>query len=594
MLFDYLKNNILITDGGMGTYYYELTGNDNDIIELANLTNPQIIEKIHSDYIKAGAKLVRTNTFSANTQTLEITKQKLKQIIDSAYSIAKKASQNNAFIAANMGPIPENYNPTEFLDILDEYYFIIDCFIENGATIFNFETFSDTNHLKEISSYIKQKNPDIFIITSFTFNIDGETRKGITIENIFNTICNINTIDVFGLNCGIGPTHLYNIIKKLDTSKKIISALPNAGYPEIINERTIYRHNESYFAEKIIEIRNIGVKIIGGCCGTNPEHIKKITKKLDTEEKKFQTIIKATEEIILKQETKIVENKFYQKLKLNQFAIAVELDPPTKADFSSIEKGAKQLANNSNVDIVTVADSPSGRVRLNSMIIASKIKRECGIDTMPHICCRDRNIISLKSDIMAGYLENIRNILAITGDPIPKEEKNEIKSVFNCNSFTLMSLITELNKNEFINDPVLIGGALSVTFKNPDVVMNRIKKKIDSGCSFLLTQPIFDENIVDFFAEVKKQFNIKIIGGILPIVSLKNALFLNNEFPGISIPEKYLNMFTEDMSKEKASSTGIEISKTIINKIKNCVDGLYIITPFYRVSMILEILKGIG
>ncbi|OHD07723.1 MAG: bifunctional homocysteine S-methyltransferase/methylenetetrahydrofolate reductase, partial [Spirochaetes bacterium GWB1_27_13] len=479
MLFDYLKNNILITDGGMGTYYYELTGNDNDIIELANLTNPQIIEKIHSDYIKAGAKLVRTNTFSANTQTLEITKQKLKQIIDSAYSIAKKASQNNAFIAANMGPIPENYNPTEFLDILDEYYFIIDCFIENGATIFNFETFSDTNHLKEISSYIKQKNPDIFIITSFTFNIDGETRKGITIENIFNTICNINTIDVFGLNCGIGPTHLYNILKKLDTSKKIISALPNAGYPEVINERTIYRHNESYFAEKIIEIRNIGVKIIGGCCGTNPEHIKKITKKLDTEEKKFQTIIKATEEIILKQETKIVENKFYQKLKLNQFAIAVELDPPTKADFLSIEKGAKQLANNSNVDIVTVADSPSGRVRLNSMIIASKIKRECGIDTMPHICCRDRNIISLKSDIMAGYLENIRNILAITGDPIPKEEKNEIKSVFNCNSFTLMSLITELNKNEFINDPVLIGGALSVTFKNPDVVMNRIKKKID-------------------------------------------------------------------------------------------------------------------
>lgn len=595
MIRDYLKNNILITDGAMGTYLSQLTGSDITSAELANIQSPSKVLSVHKEYIAAGAGLIRTNTFAANRALLNINKEELARIIEAGWNIAAEAAEGNkVFIAANIGPVPEysDFTKTVYSEILDEYYFIIDTFLECGAAIFNFETFSSTLYFAGLSEYIKKKKPDAFIIAQCSININGETRMGQRLEGIFKTMADIKTIDAFGFNCGTGPAHLYNNLKKMAPITSPLCAMPNAGYPEIINNRTVYTNNPDYFSVKLREIKNLGVKILGGCCGTTPLHIKALYKALKEESPKIAFPGEAQPQKSPEKPEHYRENNFYTKLNEGQFAVAVELDPPFKAEFSRVKEGAR-LLKEKGADIITVADSPTGRVRINSVTIAAKIKREVGIDTLPHLCCRDRNLIGLKSDILGAYVENIRNILIVTGDPIPREEKNEIKSVFNCNSVSLMNLINELNTNELTASPLRIGAAFNSSVRNPDGELRKVHRKIEAGAEYLFTQPIFEESQIELLQRVKKECNIKVLAGILPVVSLKNALFLNNEFPGIDIPPAYVARYSENMSRESAQQTGIEIASELAEKVKPFVDGLYIITPFYRADMVAEIIGNV-
>lgn len=594
MIREYLKNNILITDGAMGTYYSQVTGNIGTFSEMANITAPEVILNIHREYIQSGAVLIRTNTFSANTKTLQISRKELKDILIKGYEIAKQAVEGrNIFIAADIGPVPEIINNNTEIDkqsMMDEYKFIADTFLEAGAEIFVFETFSSTDYLEQITEYIKEKNKDAFIITQFVIMGDGYTRKGISASRIVEEIKKIKSVDVYGFNCGTGPTHLYNNIKKIDFANDIVSALPNAGFPEIINERTVYSQNEDYFANVLMEIKDLGVRIIGGCCGTTPIHIRKILEKIEKQEgKQYKKVEVKVGEI---QRKKTEKNIFIEKLKKNEFTIAVELDPPFNTEIEKVLEGARILKDN-KVDIITISDSPLGRARVNPAVIASKIKREVGIDTIPHICCRDRNIIALKSDMLAAHIEGIRNILVVTGDPIPSAEKNEIKSVFNLNSIKLMKLIDEMNKEQFAEDPYHVGGALNLNVYNKDAEISRMYKKAEAGAEFFLTQPIFEESVIDYLTKMDKPENVKILGGIMPMVSYKNAQFLNNEIPGIKIPQEYIARFREDMAREEAEEVGIKIAVDIAIKIKKYVNGFYFIAPFNRVNMIVNILKEV-
>jgi homocysteine S-methyltransferase len=277
----------------------------------------------------------------------------------------------------------------------------------------------------------------------------------------------------------------------------------------------------------------------------------------------------------------------------NQFVIAVELDPPFNADAETILKNAR-ICKSHGVDVITIADSPMGRARVDSVMLAAKIKREVGIEVIPHICCRDKNINALKSAILAGYIENIRNILAVTGDPIATAERNEIKGVFDLNSFKLIELISIMNIETFAGDPINIGGALNLNILKPQDEVSRMMKKSELGASFFLTQPIFDDDVIEFLPQVKKNDNMYILGGIMPLVSYKNAQFLNNEVAGIKIPERILSQFDQNMEKAEAEDLGVEIAVDIANRIKNNVDGFYFITPFNRAEMIIKIMNKLG
>ena len=592
MIKEYLLNNILITDGAMGTYYAQITDKYDVLPEFANISDPQMIERIHQEYITAGAKLIKTNTFSANRFAMNISQAELKKIIAAGVDIANEVAENKQiFVAASIGPIPEraDHIDVDQTTILEEYKFIVDVFLERGIKIFFFETFSDVANLWDITAYIKKKDSSAFILTQFATTPEGFTRNGISNEYLVAEMKKNKNIDAYGFNCGIGPTHLYNYLKKINIGTDIVAVAPNAGYPEIIHERTVFIQNPAYFAEKMKEISDLGVKILGGCCGTTPIHIEKMAK-----------IICSNSEISTPQQH-MVENSrvfiqinspkvFSQKIKNEQFVIAVELDPPFNADVGLMIDNA-WICKESGVDVITIADSPMGRARVDSMMIAAKIKREVGIEVVPHVCCRDKNVNALKSVLLAGYAENIRNILAVTGDPIAMADRNNIKSVFDLNSFKLMELITTMNKEVFAGQPMHIGGALNLNGLNPQAELTRMCKKIEMGASFFLTQPIFDGNVMDLLPQVKKNQNTKILGGIMPLVSYRNAHFLNNEVAGIRIPEEIINKFDKKMDKQEAELLGIEIAVEFANKMKDHVQGFYFITPFNRVEMIMKIIR---
>lgn len=589
---EYLENNILLSDGAMGTYYSEITGNDVTYCELGNLNNREVIKNIHNQYLDAGAKLIRTNTFSANTFTLNVSKVVLQEIIKAGIDIAKEAAlDRDVFIGASIGPIREENLDSEDEEILEEYKFIIDCILDNDINIFVFETFSNTNYLKDIVHYIKSKDEKSFILTQFAVKPDGFSRDGISITRIAQDIKDIKKIDAYGLNCAAGPTAVYENLKKLDFGSDIISALPNAGYPMIINERSVFNNSPEYFGIKMMDIKALGVSIIGGCCGTRPSYIQKISSLMDNDLARVkENTLEGKQEEYKKNK---IENKFFDKVRNNEFVVAVEISAPMDTDISKLMEGAK-LCKESGVDIVTIPDSPMSRVRADSTIIASKIKREIGIDVMPHICCRDKNNNAIRSTILGAHIDNIRNILAVTGDPVSDISKVEIKNVFNLNSFKLIKLISDINQEIFYQDNITVGAALNLNVLNKEAEYQRMLKKIENGANLFLTQPIFDDETIEFLVKIKKETNVKILGGILPIVTYKNALFLNNELPGVTIPERLVNRFSLEMSKEEAEAVGVSIGIEIGKKLRDICDGLYFITPFKRVSMIVKILDGIN
>lgn len=593
MLANYLEDNILVTDGAMGTYYSQIADQDTTLSEIANKSDPETVEDIHRAYIDAGAKLIRTNTFSVNSFTLETSRDKVEELLKAGYRIAGRAAKNkDIFIAADIGPVPTTVDGRQVEDckIREEYRFIVDVFLELGANIFVFETFSDYKFIKEIAKYIKEKNSDIYVITQFALTLNGCTRKGITAKQIFQELKSLSSVDAYGFNCGVGPTHLYNIMRNLDFGEDKIVALPNAGYPEIVNERTIYTNNPDYFAEMMMEIKELGPKIIGGCCGTTPLHIEKIVAELNksgrkksvqrgSRTKKFTSVTESRE-----------ESNFSKKLGNDQFVVAVELDPPFSTDIKNMMESARILKNK-GIDIVTIADSPLARVRMDSIMIATKIKREIGIDVLPHLTCRDNNIIGLQSKLMAGYVEGLRNVLVVTGDPIPSADRSEIKSVFNVNSFKLMELIKQMNEENFKNNPYQIGGALNLNSGRRDIEIKRMQRKMEAGANFFLTQTIFEQEVIEYLKEMEKPEGVNILAGIMPLVSYKNARFMNNEVPGITVPENYLSRFNKDMSRREAEKTGVDIAVEIADNLFSVVDGFYFIIPFNRVKLIIDIIK---
>lgn len=595
MIREYLKKNILITDGAMGTYYAQMTGKYNVFPEFANIEEPEIIEQIHNEYVNAGSKLIKTNTFSANSIVLNIPKSEVKEIIVAGLAIANKAARNkDIFVAASIGPIPEVFDKFDKTDIdqeniMNEYKFIVDIFLNMKVKIFIFETFSEATYLQKITRYIKEKDNSVFILTQIATTPEGFTRKGISNEHIIAEMQKCKSIDAYGFNCGVGPAHLLNSLKRLNLKDGIVAAAPNAGYPEIVHERTVYIQNPDYFAEKMKEICGLGVRILGGCCGTTPIHIKKMTELIQP-----GPDISPLKGQITARPIAILDRKkpdgFFEKMKKGQFVIAVELDPPFNADSESILRSARTCKDN-GVDAITIADSPMGRARVDSIMMAAKIKREIGIEVIPHLCCRDKNLNALKSALLAGYIENIRNVLAITGDPVVMADKNDIKGVFNLNSLKLIELISIMNKEVFAENPINIGGALNLNVSKPEVELARMQKKIDRGASFFLTQPIFDDHVINLLAKMQKYRHVKILGGIMPLVSYRNAQFLNNEVTGIKIPEAIINKYDNNMEKKEAEIIGIETAVEIAGKIKDSVHGLYFITPFNRVEMIMEIIN---
>lgn len=586
---EYLKRNKLIGDGAFGTYFSELTGRVNTVSEHANITKPHLVKEVHKRYIEAGASFIRTNTFSANSLILNVDRETQKQIIIEGYRLAKEAAEESGkivFVAGDIGPIPENIN-LESNYILEEYKFICDTFLECGAEIFLFETFSSLKYIQPLVEYVRSKK-DVFIMTQFVVNRYGYTKLGLSASKLIDKIKKIPEISSVGFNCGIGAGHMYGVLEKLDLRMdKYISVMPNSGYPELIQDRTVYLDNSKYFAERMNDISRLGIDILGGCCGTNPSYIEQTVALVDTVKSIYKNIGKVYEKPIDKKED--IPNTFFEKLKSGKKVIAVELDPPYDAKFDRIMEGANILKA-SGVDMLTFADSPMGRARVDSILTGIKVMQEVEVPVMPHISCRDRNMIAIRAQLLGAYINNIRNLLIVTGDPIASSDRDEITSVFDFNSIRLMEFIKEMNFEHFPSEPIFYGGSLNQGRANIDGEINRMQKKIKAGASYFLTQPIFSDEDINNIKYIKSKADTKILCGIMPLVSYRNATFIKNEITGIHVPESVVEKFDPDMTRKEGEKVGVAIAREVIEKLSDVADGYYFMLPFNRVHLVEECL----
>jgi len=578
------KRDYFLFDGAMGTYYSSKYNKD-IACELANIFDKDSIYSIHNEYIEAGANAIKSNTFGANRFSLACEQQVIEQIVKKGWEIAKEAARgHDVLVFADIGPIPVAEDNT---NTLEEYKKIVDIFIDCGAEYFLFETFAHYDVLLELSAYIRLKNPKAVIITSFAVYPDGYSKEGLFYLDIFNKVSASGLVDAFGFNCISGPAHMCRLIKDLNIQGKVITIMPNSGYPSSERGRTVYIDNSEYFAEKILELKNIGVKILGGCCGTTPHHIAATAKLLASS----GIYVENTDQQVNKSvNTASQKNIFHERISSKK-PILVEIDPPFDTDWEYMLKAAF-LLKQAGADMITISDSPLAKARADSAILAAKLQREAGIPTMPHITCRDKNLLGIKATLLGLSIEGVRNVLAITGDPIANIERKIVKGVFSINSSNLAKYISSLNSNVFSNEEFQIGGALNVNAINFEAELKRSFIKIENGISYFLTQATYTDTAINNIIKATQTLKVPIFAGIMPLVGYKNAQFINNEVPGIEIDENTIELF-KDKSREESELIGINLSVESINKLYQHVSGFYLMTPLKRTHVVCELMKRI-
>ena len=581
---EFLQENILLFDGAMGTYLAQQFRSLSTKCEQLNISEPGRILAAHKAYILAGANAIKTNTFGANRFLLDCDSARVRAVIEAGWRLAEQAAAEAApntkpFIFADIGPIP----PHDKANPADEYHELIDIFISLGAQNFLFETFADSKDLPELAAYIKAQLPQSFIITSFAVQPDGFTVNGKNGTALYKSMQK-SQADAVGFNCISGPYHLKEYIKGLSApAEKLLSVMPNAGYPTVINNRTHFGSNPAYFAEQMCEITAFGAKIIGGCCGTTPEHIAAIAETLKNRST-APSSVPVTHAVEEKKEPSA--NRFYQKAQNNIKLLAVELDPPDNVNLPGFMAKAEKLKD-LGVDIITIPDCPIGRARMDSSLLACKLKRELGVDVLPHLTCRDRNLNAIKALLLGLSAEDINNVLIVTGDPIPTARRDEIKSVFNFNSRMLAGFISNLNSAELVT-PFYICGALNVNALNFDIQLKLAEEKIAGGMQMLLTQPVLSEQAYNNLIRAKQSLDVRILAGIMPVMSYRNACFMNNEIAGINVCPEICALY-ENKTKDEARALAVKTGTAIALACLPHADGLYMMPPFNRIDVIADI-----
>lgn len=587
---EYLKKSKLIADGSFGTYYSQKYKTV-DIPEYANITASQRISEIHAEYINSGAKLIRTNTFASNTYSLDCSIEQVKENIKAAYKIAKEAVEQSGkeiFIAGNIGPVPAVFQP-DFEAVEEEYYQIAKTFIDEGADILCFETFTQSEHIMPAIKRIKEEcNP--FIIVQFCVNQYGYSEAGESAERLVSETAFSKCVDAVGLNCGVGPAHMQQILSRINLNNNcFVTAMPNAGYPLLVRNRVKYADNPIYFASKVNDIALLGADIIGGCCGTTPDYIREVAKTVD-----LTPTVKSDETSANNENEKpVIKKSFFRNADgtiKDKKLIAVELAPPFGANDKKLLEAAHMLKG-LGVDVLTFPDSPSGRTRIDSVLMAQKVMNVTGFEVMPHICCRDKNAIAMRSTFLGASINDINNFLIITGDPIPVMARQVVKSVFNFDSVGLMRIADEMNSEALKDSPLTYGGAINQSRRRIESEIKRVQKKMEAGAEFFLTQPVFTAEDAERLRIVKEETGARILCGIMPLVSRKNALFMKNEISGVNVTDEVIERYPENADREDGENVGVELAKEMIAATRDFADGYYFSFPFNRTYLLKRIIE---
>lgn len=573
-----LAQRPLLFDGGMGTYYKAKPGQE---CEQANLTDPDGILAVHRAYLAAGADAIKTNTFSL-PRLAAAQQPGWEQLADAGWQLAAKAAgETGAAVFADLGPAPD----TENLPAEQVYLSVAKRFALRGARNFLFETLSTEEGVLEAIRALKQTVPEAFVLVSFAVLPDGYTREGRYCAELVRRMAQSGVVDAVGLNCVSAPGAMRALVQQLGDAGLPLSVMPNAGYPVVARAQVRYQGKPAYFARELSRLATEGVRILGGCCGTTPQHIAALRTALDALPEALPAAPAAKPAAVAKPAVE-TDDVFLRKLRAGQRVIAVELDSPKDADLTAYLEGARRLQA-AGADLLTIADCPIARARMDSSLVACRVHRELGMNVLPHMTCRDRNLNATKALLLGLYAEGVREVLAITGDPIPTAERDEVKNVYQFNSRKLAQYIVSLaGEGREMPSPITVFGALNLNARNFEVELRRAAEKLENGMSGFLTQPLLSAQAVENLKKTRETLGerAKILAGILPVVSQRNAIFMENEVNGIHVDEAIIQKF-EGLDRTAGEELGLEVSVQAAKTAAPYADGFYLMTPFNRVAL---------
>lgn len=579
----------VLFDGAYGTYYAAKTQNPADQVDQALLGDPACIEAIHLEYLQAGASAIKTCTFSVPglyTQNPDLTAHLIHQAVQTANAAIEKSGRSDVLLFADLGPVSKQENSRLVYESLARL------FLDEGVTNFLFETLPDFRGIEDISQTIRDLCPVSRIAISFAAGPDGLSPNGCSARMLLEKADQAPAIDWIGLNCLCGPSHMLRLLQDLPDYSKPMLVMPNAGYPFVTSRRTIYSGTPDYFARTMQAMQEEGARILGGCCGTTPDHIAALKAVLDADcaLQKTDSPAKSPED----SRGSVQPHRHPDRLDLNlrngRKSILVELDPPANDHIVPFLEDTVRLKQ-AGIDMLTIADNPIGRPRADSSLLACKIHRETGLDVLPHMTCRDRNLNAIKALLLGLSMEDVHQVLLVTGDPLPRESRDEVKAVFSFNSRTLASYVQTL-EDEGLCQPFHKLAALDLNARNFDVQLGIAKEKEAAGIEGFLTQPIFSRRAIENLQTARAQLHGTIYAGLMPIVSHRNALFLKNEITGMDIPDELAALY-ENKDREECEAISLRVCQDLARQAAKFCDGFYLMTPFRRVSLILSLIEAL-
>ena len=573
-----LKKRPLLFDGGMGTYYKAKPGQE---CEQANLLDPEGVLAVHGAYLEAGADAIKTNTFGL-PRMAAAGNPLWEALTDEGWRLAAQAAaKTGAAVFADLGPAPD----TESLPAAQIYTALAERFAALGAKNFLFETLSSDAGVAEAAKQIKEAVPDAFVLVSFAVLPDGYTREGRHCTQLVRSMTACSAVDAVGLNCVSAPGAMRTLVQQLGRTELPLSVMPNAGYPVVTRTRVQYQGRPEYFARELVGLAAEGVRILGGCCGTTPAHIAALRTALDALPEQLPVAAATPVPAAAKPEVE-TDDAFLRKLNAGKKVIAIELDSPKDADLTGYLEGARRLQA-AGADLLTIADCPIARARMDSSLVACRVHRELGLNVLPHMTCRDRNLNATKALLLGLYAEGVREVLAITGDPIPTAERDEVKNVYQFNSRKLAQYIVSLaGEGREMPSPLTVFGALNLNARNFDVELRRAQEKLQNGMSGFLTQPVLSAQAVENLKKTREALGsrAKILAGIMPVVSQRNAIFMENEVNGIHVDAEIIERFA-GLDRAQGEELGLEVSVKAAQAAAPYADGFYLMTPFNRIAL---------
>jgi methionine synthase I (cobalamin-dependent)/5,10-methylenetetrahydrofolate reductase len=605
---------VVVFDGAMGTQLYAKGVFINQCYDELNLRAPDLVRDVHRAYVDAGAEVIETNTFGANRLKLAQfgLGGQVGEINEAAAKLATEAGEGDVLVAGAVGPLGvrlEPYGPTSLDEARSAFAEQMRGLVAGGVDLFLLETFADIHEIEQAILAAREVDRDMPIIAQMTIGTDCLTPYGASAEDVARALDAFGA-DIIGLNCSVGPQAILEAIEKMaPVTRRKLSAQPNAGMPREVSGRSMYMASPEYMATYALHLVHAGARVVGGCCGTTPEHIAAMVEGIrplsprtamapSVERRKKRP--DAPEEDAGVEPVPFAErSKLAAKIARGEFVTSVEIVPPRGVDASRMIRDCRSLKD-AGVDAVNVPDGPRAQSRMGAVLTSLLIEQQVGIETVVHYCCRDRNLLGMLSDLLGAAAVGLRNILIITGDPPKMGPYPNATAVFDIDSIGLTNLVARLNRGldpggNAIGAPTAYAIGVGVNPAALDIPheIKRFEWKVEAGAEYAITQPVFDVDQLESFMKRIEHVKIPIIAGIWPLVSVRNAEFLANEVPGVSVPDHIIARMrrANDKSKEAGVAEGIAIAREMLERVRPIVQGAQVSAPFGKVELALDVFK---